>query len=64
MNNVSVSGNLTTGLWLDCINFTSKSGEQGQSSLTHMIKRGFLKTSGLPEQATFVNFKGHNMCIE
>lgn len=29
-----------------------------------MIKRGFLKISGLPEHAIFINFKSHNMCIE
>ena len=32
--------------------------------LTRMIKRGFLKTSGLPEHAICINFKSHNMCIE
>ena len=32
--------------------------------LTHMIKRGFLKTSRLPEHAIFINFKNHNTCIE
>jgi hypothetical protein len=28
----SVSGHVTTGQWLECINFTSKSGQQGHSS--------------------------------
>jgi hypothetical protein len=32
--------------------------------LTHMIKRGFLKTNGLPEHAISINFKNHNTCIE
>jgi hypothetical protein len=32
--------------------------------LTRMIKRGFLKTSGLPEHAVFINFKNHNMWID
>jgi len=32
--------------------------------LTCMIKRGFLKMSGLLEHAIFINFKNHNMCIE
>jgi hypothetical protein len=32
--------------------------------LTRMIKRGFLKTNGLPEHAICINFKSHNMCIE
>jgi ribosomal protein L36 len=65
MNNASVSGNLTTGLWFVVLHkFYLKKWRARSFFLTRMIKRGFLKTSGLSDHAMCMHFKSHNMCIE